>query len=313
MSETSSVAISNTSANSSGEGSVFDAAFSTVDSSLTEEEVMENYDSNWPILNRLQFARNLMLLGFPSNAAEISNAVLKAYPDSIESYFALDILWQSGRAYTPEFEIYKSYLDSLTKSDIDKEIYEEAELLLEDYANEEGLAKSLNTYQKYNFPNVAASSLLRDIMHYIALDDSNSARLSFSTLETDFPDAPATAEARLLFNEIESIGKDSVVEIPTEYVLLSNYPNPFNPETHIRFGIPDASNIKIEIFNILGQKVKTLSVNQLNPGFHEISWNGTNTFNTPLASGLYVYQFEALSTEDKSVKFAKTGKFLLLK
>lgn len=296
----------------SGDQSAFDSTFSTTDSSLTEEEVMANYDPNWPILRRLLYARNLNKLGFPENAAQISNDILKTCPDSAEAYFALDLLWQSGRAYTEEFDSYKSYLDSLSNSEQEKEVYEEAELLLEDY-EEEGLAKKLSTYQKFKFPNVAAKSLFRDVIHYLSNNDIKSARASFSIMESSYPEAPATAEARLLLNELEGITENDPVKIPDEYVLLSNYPNPFNPITNIRFGIPAASNIEITIFNILGQKVKTITKTVLNPGFHKVVWNGTNAVNTPLASGLYVYRFRALSAKENTEKYTKTGKLLLLK
>lgn len=301
------------SSSESSESSTFDGAFSTGDSSLTEQEAMANYNPDWPILRRLLYARNLNLLGFPQNTSDICNAVLKSYPDSAEAYFALDLLWQAGRGYTPEFVSYKSYLDSLASVDQPTEVYEEAELLLEDYEDESELAKRLNTYQKYSYPKVAARSLFRDFNYHLAENDFTAMQATFSIMENNYPDDVSTQEARKLLAETERIGNPGIAEIPVEYVLKSNYPNPFNPITHIPFGIPEVSNIQITIYNILGQKVRTLKQNMLNPGFHEITFNAFNSAGAPLASGLYVYRFQAFSAQGHILKYHKSGKFLLLK
>ncbi|MDP8202683.1 MAG: FlgD immunoglobulin-like domain containing protein [Candidatus Tenebribacter burtonii] len=71
---------------------------------------------------------------------------------------------------------------------------------------------------------------------------------------------------------------------------LSNFPNPFNPETIISFSIPYESKIKLSIFNIKGQKVKQLVSNQLPSGEHSIIWNGDNDYNNPVGSGIYYYK-----------------------
>ena len=75
--------------------------------------------------------------------------------------------------------------------------------------------------------------------------------------------------------------------IPTKYFLYNNYPNPFNPTTTIRFDLPERTNIELSVYNILGQKVKTLINNETrNAGRYEVSFNGNS-----LASGVYVYRF----------------------
>ena len=71
---------------------------------------------------------------------------------------------------------------------------------------------------------------------------------------------------------------------------LANYPNPFNPETTISFSIPNDSNIELSIFNIKGQKIKTLAHNEFNKGDHSIIWNGDDECNKPVSSGVYLYK-----------------------
>jgi hypothetical protein len=73
----------------------------------------------------------------------------------------------------------------------------------------------------------------------------------------------------------------------TSFELLNCYPNPFNPSTQIRFTLPVAMKIDLEIYNILGEKVKTLYSGKLTEGIHEMQWNGRDNANQPAGSGLY--------------------------
>jgi len=81
--------------------------------------------------------------------------------------------------------------------------------------------------------------------------------------------------------------------IPKEYALLQNYPNPFNPTTTIRYALPECKDVKIEIFNILGQKIYTFEFKNQSPGYHRVIWNGRNQNNCPVSSGLYIYRIKA--------------------
>lgn len=82
-------------------------------------------------------------------------------------------------------------------------------------------------------------------------------------------------------------------EIPTEFSIKQNYPNPFNPDTKIDFNIPKSGNVKIEIFNILSQKVRTLVNQEFNAGSYSATWNGRNDFGKQLSSGTYFYSIES--------------------
>ena len=89
--------------------------------------------------------------------------------------------------------------------------------------------------------------------------------------------------------------------IPDRYELYQNYPNPFNPVTNIKFSLPEAARVKIDIFNIIGEKVRTLIEQNMEAGFHNITFNAEN-----LSSGTYIYR---LQTEN----FTQIKKMLLLK
>ena len=79
---------------------------------------------------------------------------------------------------------------------------------------------------------------------------------------------------------------------------LSNYPNPFNPITTISFSIKEDSKINLSIYNIKGQKVKTLINNEISKGNHSISWNGEDENNNSVSSGVYLYKLKVNNKTD---------------
>ena len=94
--------------------------------------------------------------------------------------------------------------------------------------------------------------------------------------------------------------------VPTDYNLTQNYPNPFNPTTYISFSLPQAEKVKLEIYNLLGQKVITLLDNEMQAGSHTINWDGKNDRGEEVGSGIYFYRI-AIG------QFSQTKKMLLLR
>ena len=86
-------------------------------------------------------------------------------------------------------------------------------------------------------------------------------------------------------------GKD--FEIPTRYDLIGSYPNPFNPSTKIVFQTPENSNVSIEIYNILGRKIKTLINGEISIGDHNIIWDGKDENNKTVSAGIYYCYMKA--------------------
>jgi parallel beta-helix repeat protein len=84
-----------------------------------------------------------------------------------------------------------------------------------------------------------------------------------------------------------------MVNIPDEFVLSQNYPNPFNPFTSIAFDLPLQSYVTMIVYNMAGQKVRTLLSKEFPAGSHEILWDSRDDENAPLCSGLYLYKLEA--------------------
>jgi len=94
--------------------------------------------------------------------------------------------------------------------------------------------------------------------------------------------------------------------VPTGYVLRQNYPNPFNPTTLISYGIPIRTNVKISIYDLLGNEVKTLIDQEQSSGYKRIVWDGTNKYGRKVSGGIYIYQIQ---TND----FIATRKMVLVK
>jgi Peptidase family C25/Propeptide_C25/Abnormal spindle-like microcephaly-assoc'd, ASPM-SPD-2-Hydin len=141
-------------------------------------------------------------------------------------------------------------------------------------------------------------------------------------LEITFtPDYEGTITDELVFDSNDPIHQNFTIElegeglipisnddvlIPTVTQVFQNHPNPFNPDTSIGFAIHETGNVMISIFNIKGEKVKTLLNENLPVGIHNVLWNGRDDVDKSVSSGVYFYRFE-------SAKKVQLRKMLLIK
>jgi photosystem II stability/assembly factor-like uncharacterized protein len=105
---------------------------------------------------------------------------------------------------------------------------------------------------------------------------------------------------------------ESQEEIPSEFALLQNYPNPFNPSTTIQYGLVQASDVVLTIYNVLGQEVTRLVDDVQGAGYHRAVWDGRNKSGVQVGSGTYFYRIEAKPSGGGGV-YVATKKLLLLK
>ncbi len=96
--------------------------------------------------------------------------------------------------------------------------------------------------------------------------------------------------------------------LPNQYALIQNYPNPFNPTTTIMYHLPEASKVKLAVFNTLGQVIAILKDEVGVAGFHSVDWNAAH-----VASGIYFYKLEAACISNPSKSFSQVRKMVLLK
>jgi hypothetical protein len=94
--------------------------------------------------------------------------------------------------------------------------------------------------------------------------------------------------------------------LPDNFSLEQNYPNPFNPTTRIRFQLPRAEKVKLLIYNLMGQQIRTLVDGKLNAGYYELTWDGCDDLGQRVGSGVYYYRLSA-------PVFHGTKKMLLVK
>jgi hypothetical protein len=118
---------------------------------------------------------------------------------------------------------------------------------------------------------------------------------------------PGALEFRTTFsNAIVTGVNDSHGNTPKQFALMQNYPNPFNPTTRIQYSLPERSEVRIEIFNLLGRSVMTLVNEAIPAGDHEVIWNGTDRSGRAVATGVYFYRLTAGS-------YQQTRRMVLLK
>jgi hypothetical protein len=96
--------------------------------------------------------------------------------------------------------------------------------------------------------------------------------------------------------------ENSKTQIPEDYELEQNFPNPFNPSTKIEFFLKQSGKVKLDVYNLIGQKVAELINEELSAGFHNVNFNASD-----LASGIYIYQLKVDN------KFNSAKKMILAK
>ena len=165
----------------------------------------------------------------------------------------------------------------------------------------------------------------RELTGYnVYLDDMNTV-LTFTTdlqcLLTDYEELVSEQEYVAGVSAVyDDPGESAIITINFTYagtetddalvdatILNSNYPNPFNPETTISFSVVQTSSlVNLEIFNLKGQKIKTLVNEVLSAGSHSIVWNGTDEKGKSVASGVYLYKM-------KTGNYVSSKKMILMK
>jgi hypothetical protein len=98
-----------------------------------------------------------------------------------------------------------------------------------------------------------------------------------------------------LNNQITGINLNFIINdveddnlLPNDIILYQNYPNPFNPNTNISFYLPQSSNVKLEVYNVLGESVGIIINEELSGGYHSVTFNATN-----LASSIYLISLQS--------------------
>ncbi len=140
--------------------------------------------------------------------------------------------------------------------------------------------------------SIPKSIFNEDLIYYWRVQAVDRGKLSTPSLEK-----------RKFGNVVTSISDG---KIPVEFKLKQNYPNPFNSETVIEYSLPRPSKIRLEIYNLMGQRIITLVSGYQNTGNYRVRWNGTDSNGNAVASGIYIYTFTAKG-------FNKSRKLILIR
>ena len=144
-----------------------------------------------------------------------------------------------------------------------------------------GLEQGDSPFYIGNSPQVLLTGLESEQDYYFA----------FAIVDSLFNESIISREYYMPYDHTTNI--ELRQNIPNEFILYQNFPNPFNPTTTIKFTIPTESSTNITIYNILGQRIKTLLNKELLPGSYYVEWDATNDFGMSVSSGIYFYRIEA--------------------
>jgi len=96
-----------------------------------------------------------------------------------------------------------------------------------------------------------------------------------------------------LSGSVKGMTLNKVLEIPENFALIQNFPNPFNPVTNISFQLPEASDVSVEVYNMMGQKIAELVSGTVPAGYHKVVWDSRNLQGEAVSSGVYLYTITA--------------------
>ncbi len=116
-----------------------------------------------------------------------------------------------------------------------------------------------------------------------------------------------TYDSEFGFNRLALPAPVQLQTRPEVFALANNYPNPFNPATTIKYSLPQAADVELTVYNVVGQEVRTLVAEHQSAGRYVVEWEATNDSGHSLSSGMYFYRLEA------GGEFLETKKMLLLK
>ncbi|NQT27503.1 glycoside hydrolase family 9 protein [candidate division KSB1 bacterium] len=113
-----------------------------------------------------------------------------------------------------------------------------------------------------------------------------------------------------VYSDATSQVSSDVTNLPGSFILENNYPNPFNPQTHIRYSISENAWVELDIFNIRGEKIKSLVKAHQSTGYYTVMWDALNNSGDQISSGVYFYKIRVIG---QSKNFTEVRKLLFTK
>ncbi len=180
----------------------------------------------------------------------------------------------------------------------------------EDYVHTWHILRKLGNEQEFSVLAVVYETQYIDNTVTIAADKKFSQDACYKVIAVDnfgFESNPTNSRCKAVVGN-----QDKLLNVPMEYALHHAFPNPFNPETTIKYDLPEQSKVHLNIFDLLGRKINTLKNKTEEAGWYSIKWDGKDKNGHPFSSGMYIISLSAHSTESEEV-FSKSQKVVLLK
>ena len=171
---------------------------------------------------------------------------------------------------------------------------------LENYSNTVSSSNESSSYTKpvlrvylCNLANGVTADVIPDSKSVDAMCpvfSPDGAKICYVRQDMDSLDDPFALFVKDVSSAKENIGQETSVAdaVPTGFALSGNYPNPFNPSTHIAFTLPSAGQVRLSVYGVTGQKVRDLVSAQLSAGSHEMVWDGRDESGATVSSGTYI-------------------------
>ena len=285
------------------------------------------YETNENVQHHFELGLELQRKGNYDAALERYKFVITNYPETLEAEMSLMRILICYHK-TKRSEVALSYMATLVTEKADYKVGGKAlghltRKLVQDGEYKKALTNCQNQAQKFANSDISKDALFTKWQIYFdGLKEEDNAKSTMDEFESSFPKDHFLAHMKIAMGEwtpemeeqfLENLPKRfdeqpeqaAPVEIPEKFSLSGNYPNPFNPETTIKFGLPKESHVTIEIFNVLGQKVKQVMDSEKPAGYHQVRWNGTDQFGNKVGAGVYMCRMQAGD-------FIKTQKMMLL-
>jgi flagellar hook assembly protein FlgD len=137
-----------------------------------------------------------------------------------------------------------------------------------------------------------------DINSYFRENEFNGTiTVAFRSLDTnsdlEFELVNASVAIDNVVNAVSELSSVTLKAVPSVYSLAQNFPNPFNPTTTIEYSIPQSGQVELAIWNIAGQKVRTLVSENQTASYKRVVWDGRNDMGETVGAGLYIYKLTA--------------------
>ncbi|MCH7496044.1 MAG: hypothetical protein IH825_08160, partial [Candidatus Marinimicrobia bacterium] len=156
---------------------------------------------------------------------------------------------------------------------------------------------------------INTSGALVELLFSIKTDFNGESAITIRPIRLNVNNIHGAEDSAVISSSVTGVN-DNVL-LPEEFVLAQNYPNPFNPSTELKFYLPEAASIRLEIIDLRGQVVNILHEGEMAPGWHSVVWNGDNFKGLSVGSGIYMYRLVGRTTA-KEV-FSVTKKMVLLR